>query len=355
MSKQLNDPSNADETEPTDSSTELTEREIAIAEGRDPDAEPSLIEAEAAEEVVEDTPEQPEGEVADDNVSDPPADTPVGPWYSDTDREYASRHGISEWHLQQFGSREEFSRAAALLEAAASARQADKKAAPGPLLEPAPEKEPEYVDEPVVDGKVNVEWYRQHDYDEGTIKAMEAQRAWQDKLEKQFAEQETRAQQQQREAEEAAAQREINAFHEAADLARPDFYGKTTDEYGNYLPLTPEQNKRRETLFEEIYWLSQRIAHEQQRSTGKVAIPSWSALIKQAEVRAFGEELNRKTQEERLAAAKSQNRAIRPAAGSVGAGTARRASTMPATESVADISQDPEVIEAWNRASKNNR
>lgn len=107
--------------------------------------------------------------------------------------------------MHQFGSREEFSRAAALLEAAASARQAEQKPAARPVVEPAPVEEPEYVDEPVVDGKVNVEWYRQHDYDEGTIKAMEAQRAWQDKLEKQFAEQETGAQLQQREAEEAAA------------------------------------------------------------------------------------------------------------------------------------------------------
>lgn len=353
MSKQLNDPSNADATldppsEP--SALELTPREIAIAEGRDPD-EPEPVE-EVAEEVVEDEPEQPAGEVADEHVADPPAEPTQ--WYGDSDRQFAEQYGISEWHLQQFGSREEFRKAAALLDAAESRRQSQAPAATK-APEPAAKAEPEYVDEPVVDGKVNVEWYRKHDYDEGTVKAMEAQRSWQDKLEAKFAEQETSAKQQQEAAEEAETNRQAMAFHEAADALRPDFYGKAFDEYGNVNKLTPTQYQRRQELHEEVYWLAQRMADKQQRAGLPVSIPSYPALIKQAEVRAFGDELNRQTKDQQVAAAKAQARTIRPAAGSVGAGTARRASAPKTTESVEDISQDPEVIEAWNRASPQNR
>lgn len=354
MSKQLNDPSNADapETpgiEPT-GEIQLTDREIAIAEGRDPDA-PEEIESPVAD-VEDESFDQPADEVAEQVA--PPAE-PAAPWYSDSDRQYAEGHGLSEWHLQQFNSREDFRRAASLLDATAASRQsAPAKAAPEPPAAAEPVEE-EYIDEPVVNGKINVEWYRRNDYDDGTVKAMEAQRAWQDKIEASFAEQETRAQEQQRLAEEAESQRQINAFHEAADALRPDFYGRSIDDHGNVNRLTPEQEKRREVLFDEVYWLSQRIAYEQQRSTGRVAIPSWSTLIKQAEPRAFGEELNRKTREQQLADAKAQARTIRPAAGSVGAGTARRTSTTPKTENVAEIAQDPDVIEAWNRATTSSR
>lgn len=346
MSKQLNVPSNADETTPDETPAEggiqFTARELAIAEDRDPDA------AEEAELAAsqEDEQEQPAGEVADTQVSDPPADTPAAPWYSSRDVQYAEKHGLSEWHLDQFGSREEFGRAAAMLEAAASRRQPEPKPEPTPK---APEKEPEYVDAATVDGKVNVEWFKRHDYDEGTIAAMQAQRDWQDRIEKQFADQESAAEQQRQAMLDAEEQRQLHAFHQAVDQARPDFYGVAYDEYGNINQLSEQQLQRRQELMEEVYWLSKRIEDKQLRSGMQVAIPSYQQLIKQAEVRAFGDELNRKTREQQLAAAKAQARTIRPAAGSVGAGTAKR-NPSPPSDDPKSLAQDPDIIAAWAKA-----
>lgn len=353
MSKQLNVPSNADEPTPETpvaNELELTPREIAIAEGRDPDEPAEVAETEV---VVADEPEveQPAGEVADSEVSDPPADTPAGPWYSNYDRQYAEHHGLSEWHLQQFESRDEFRKAAALLDATSSRRQEPK---PEPV-KPQAEAPAEYVDKPIVDGKLNVEFYRKNGYDEPTIAALQYQQERLTSFEQRFADQEKKAAEQQQYAQQAEEERQYAAFNQAADSIRPDFYGKSVDDYGNPVRLTPEQQQRRDTLLDEVYWLTQRIAYEQERKGMRVAIPSYNALIKQAEPRAFGEELKRLDSGKKASAAQAQARTIRPAAGSVGAGSARRAPTTPASESVADIAHDPEVIEAWNRASPQNR
>lgn len=352
MSATLNESSTAeiveqvqDQTIPEPSSNgkahlELSPREVAIAEGRDPDEVPQE-EAVETEPATEATPAE--------EVASTPAE-PAKPWYADYDLQVARDYGLDDEDIKGLNSREEFGR---VIKAVAKQRQARTETKPAESEAPAEE----YVDQPVVNGKLNVEYWRKHkeDYEgaEAILAMAESQKAIEDKLSaKEKADQERWEAQQRAEAE-RVNQQEWSAFHSAASRHRPDFYGKVADDFGNPVQLSSEQNARRQQLYNEIYWQAQRIAYEQQAQGLRPSMPGWEHLIKQAEQRAFPAEMQRIEEEKRKVSAREQNKTIRPAAGS-GATHARR-EVVKESDDVTAIANDPEVVAAYEKMTGTRR
>lgn len=345
MSAELNDTTGAESPAPIEPSgkIELTEREIAIAEGRDPDA--------PSEEPVE-TPE-----VAEEGEQPEVAETPETPaeepqeWHQQYDRQLAEAYDLD---LSDFASRDELSKHVSLLAKYASRFQQPKE-------EPAPKAEapaePEYVDEPFINGKVNVEYLRRHKDELEGSEYLLAMAEHAEKLEQQLSEatkkQEESLSRYEQEAQQREAERQLHAFHQAVDHLNPDFYGKAYDQFGNPVTLAKEHAERRQALFEEAYWMSDRIARSQEMRGEKVAIPGWPHLAAQAQSRLYGAELAKLELDKKAEKAKAQSRNIRPAAGSTGAGYARTTPKPSTKEDPSEIAQDPDVIDAWERAQVN--
>jgi uncharacterized cysteine cluster protein YcgN (CxxCxxCC family) len=217
--------------------------------------------------------------------------------------------------------------------------------------------EPAVIDESKIDaatlpdGRINVSWYEKHEADDLQMGMVRALRQSQDEAkdrEKQYidlAEQHRVQQEAMRAAEET---RQINAFHDAVDSHRAEFYGKSVDEHGNSIKLAPDHLQRRRELLAEIEWMGKRIAHEQMASGQQVALPGWNYLVKQAESRVFGEQIAKIAQDKQAADVRAQSRTIRPAAGSVGAGPARRTSAVQSNDP-AQIANDPDVVAVYER------
>jgi hypothetical protein len=236
---------------------------------------------------------------------------------------------------------------------------AERLSAKAPKTEPAPvpAKEPEYVDAPLgADGKVNLAYYEKHEYDEATMALAKAFRAQQDKdseLSQKFSTVEKQLEDERKRSIEAEEMRQVNALHDVMDAIRPDFYGKSADEHGSIITLGPAEVARRKQLLEEIDWSMRRIATEQQRAGLPIAFPSAAHLVKQAESRIFSAELLKLEQAKQAAAVKAQSRNIRPAAGSAGAGHARKSVARIQSDDPAELANDPDLIAAWRVAEGN--
>jgi hypothetical protein len=302
---------------------ELTEREILLAQGDDPDSGLEPVEKEDAQQVESEADAGP-GE------ADPPAEEKS--WITDADREKAKAYGLSDEDLGLLETREEFGRFVKLSDAAASRK-------PDPTADdPADEDEEEAGDKPLTkDGRINVQYYKDNDYDDGTVAAMEAMRKAQDDA----AESKSylSAIREQQEAAEYA--RHINEFHDAADELRPDHYGDS-----NAGKLSAEFAQRRTELYEATRQVAQFIAYQQQEQGKPISVPPLKELVKRAEALAFGGNLP-KGQSKPAATARTQGNRVRPVGSSAGAvGKPQKA----ASGDPADIANDPDVIEAWNRA-----
>lgn len=325
------------EAAPQSESLELTPREIAIAEGNDPDEVGQPAETDATTETA----------VAETKPAEVAAAQPPKPWFEDYDRTVASTFGLSDDDLKDFSSREEFGR---VIKHLAKVRQSQPKAEPQKQEPAKTEAVVEDADQPEVNGKINPAYYekRADEYDADTIRIIKQQRALQDKLE--AIEQQGEQRSKQLEEQQAAAeyQRQMDAFHDACDAVDPELFGKSLDEFGNPVDLTDDAAANRKSALEEVYWLSQRIIAEQQAKGLPPAVPSFPQLLKQAIPRAFADQLAKREAEKKKQAAISQSREIRPAAGSNGAAAARRA---PVTQSddPDEIANDPEIVAFWNK------
>lgn len=301
---------------------ELTEREILIAQGEDPD-----------DVRIDDAPQgeaEPDGPVEEqDAPSDPPGDDPPEPqaWHSADDLALAKKYGLDETDLALFEDRKDFRRWA-LDRVGKAEPQADSDDD-----EPAAETDD---DQPVTkDGKVNVEYYKANDYDDATVAAMVALRKQQDDMERLLQSQ----QQQYSQAEEAQF---AAAFHDAADSLGKDFYGDSTKGQ-----LSPEAAQRREALYDAAEMRAQYIAQRQQREGKPISIPPLADLLKEAEAIAFPE--RKSAAKPNLAAARQQAARIRPAGGSPGASPGRKVTT-PDSDDPEVIANDPELVAIWERS-----
>ncbi len=356
--------------EATEESTlELSEREIAIARGEDPDipleqASPADTEATGEAEVATDGGDKGGTEAADEtsaqvvgepNAISPDAQEPAkdgkqggkeaaaGSWIDADALALGQSYGLSDDELKGFSSADEFRRAARLFDRQLAAgklpagRPQDSQAA----AEEKPGEQPEAKAEAV---ELDVETYRKAGYDDDTIRLVQYAKGLKEKVdafEPQINEiRQSFAQQQQ--------QQQIQVFHDAVDQLDEKTFGRSIDKHGRFIPLPREADDNRRKLFGAMQTLSSGMLAQGQE------LPPVSVLLKRAEQFAFAEEIEsrakRKVQEQLTAQSKRRrpapaSRAARPTA-------ARRQSGVGGQ--VSEIVDNPEIVKLWEQMQQEN-
>ncbi len=266
----------------------------------DPDVQKLISGWQGEPEVSEEAEVEPAGEVAEVEAE---AEVEPTTWIEDRDRRYAAAIGLSAEELAEFTGREELDRFGRML-AGRQVKQEPVKAAPEAKTEPAV-----YVDEPIVDGKLNVEWFKKHDYDDGQIAIAQANLDSAKELaeiKQQFGELQKFTAEQQRD-------RDLNDFHDALDRTDGEFFGKTLVD-GRAVQISERLGERRAAVFAQLD-----IAHESlSRRLGHA--PTMAQKVELATQLAWSKELGEMAQKRSEAAKKgqltkvaNQARKVRPA------------------------------------------
>lgn len=316
---------------------ELTERELAIAEGKDPEVkdetpatevvEESKVsgEQEAAQEEAQ--AEEPADEVTDDGSTEAPPETWV-----DTDQELiGATYGLSREDLEQFSSKEDFARAVRLLDRV-------KPAKTEPAKEEPAKTEAELLDE---------EKFKKAGYDEDTIEVIRRYNA----LAKE--QQELRSWREQVEARHAAEiqSREIASFHAMVDSMDESRYGRVTSKDGSYQDIKASQDENRRRLFDSAQRYISDLQARASRNGVEFKMPSPKAILEAAEAYEFRDELKTQTVQK----IKEQSKTRRPVASSPP--PARRAALPknPTTEELAHYyANAPEIKKLWDEMVQEN-
>lgn len=304
----------------------------------------AAVDTEVAE--SEDKPEAatPEGEPEAEVGKDAPAAEEPTAWITDSDRRYANALGVSAEELADFGSREELDRFGRILAARQTARVEKAE-------EPA--KTAEYVDQPILaDGTLNVEWFKQHEYDEGQIAMAQAaadKAKKLDEVEQKFEAIQGRMAEEQR-------HRDINDFHDALDNIDGEFFGKTIvkDATGAEKPvvISEKLGARRQAVFAQLD-----VAHESlSRRLGHA--PSMSQKVELAAKLAWQSELAEVAAKRTAAAEKGkltkivkQAQKVRPV-GSQAVSAGRSKNVDP--DSVEAVTSNPEFVALMAKFNEHN-
>ena len=305
MAKDLEKPEATEDS--SVSGMELTERELAIIDGKDPDA------LDVVDDPADQHPEQPEtdenqGDLGAPVSDEPPSDEEIeaeeaadqkaeetreaepADWMTDEVRSLAYSYGMTDDELSGFESQEEFERTGRLLDRrltqiVETPTQEEPKfsyeeweAMVKSRAENQPSKQPE--DAPASQGKIDPEYYRNNDYDDETVKIVETLRAEQERNDRI----EALLTQQQEQENQRYMQEEINSFHRAVDSYRPDFFGQTIKDDGTTPRLNQEHTERRSKLYGEVARLAQGMQMSGQ------AVPGYDVLVRRASGIAFAED-----------------------------------------------------------------
>jgi hypothetical protein len=324
---------------------ELTQREIAIARGEDPDESPETVveEESLAEEPVVD---EPQAEAAVEDV----------PSISDEIIGKAKVFGLSDDDIKNFGNERSLQLHVQLLEKIESLAGASK-----PVDDDAAEAEAE-TDAPIIGDSASDDLIDLSIYD-GTADGMDESEAWDERslaIPKALRrEQELRIETQKQlegvlnevkrlsayEAE-REQQRISDNFHTAVDQLGDRSLGSSRDEYGRPVRLTEAQIKLREKLFEEVDTLAGTLQEKAKRN-GQSFDLSWEEAVEKARVTAFGApKSSDKTRSEALKKQSAQRRPV-----STSAAANRRVASDDSPESIAN---SPEIVAFWERAQQAN-
>ncbi len=360
---------------------ELTDREIAIAEGRDPDAvaeQPQETPVETGTEAggagsAEGT-EAPTGAPSGEAVSEEPTEVPDAPepepapempeWVNDDYRAMAASFGIGEDELSQFSSKSDFQRACRVIDRNIAAEL--KRAAPPEEKPPEPTPAVPSAPPPVVptpstnvadESDIDLEKYSAYDEETQQLakvakRLVEQNKAFRGELSGisgKFTEALDRIEKQRVEDAQARAQealdRELDQFHDEVD--RMD---KTR--FGGEDKLTPELDERRKRLFG-AYEVVKQIAQRQAVQNGRpYKPPPMRVLLHRAELIEFGDEVIEATRKSIHKDIQNQSRRRRPAPGRgkviAPPATTKREPQTP-REIAEEILANPEVAAVWDR------
>ena len=280
---------------------ELTERELAIAHGDDPDStppvEPEEVEAEATEEptAIED--------------ASPPTEEPVeiaetpASWLTAEVKELGQSYGLSDDEISSFASQDEFDRAARLFD-----RNLVKQSkAPEPVV-PAPVKAEEKPAEVPATLDLDPEKYKEAGYDEDTVNLVRFAKSQQEKLDQLNQQMETFRQSQVQERQ----HREIIAFHDAVDQLDSKRFGRSVDEKGRPVPLSKEADAERRRLFEAKAEIESALAAKARAAGEEPQFIPMSVLIQRAHKYGFSDEIEADRKEQLQKDLKAQSRRRRP-------------------------------------------
>jgi len=301
---------------------ELSEREVAIAKGLDPDGVvPDDTEAGEAEGT--------EAEIKDDAASgEEGKDAPDSDWIDDDVKALAESYGIDEEGLGSFESASDFKRFASIYEK----HLLRAEPAEEPAEKPTPATE-EVADEPA-DDSPDVKWFEDNGYDEETVKIVRSVVNGQKTIQGLMS----RIEQLEQVLANGDKQREQDSLQrEIDDLG---------DRFGKGENLTKSQKAARAKLLEAVEVVNQTLSKRGEK------VPS-SVVLKRAELVAFGDEIlaeeRTKQQEALLQSVKKQSAKRR----SVGRNTkppAHRERPGEAQDPVKAIANLPELVALWNDA-----
>ena len=303
---------------------ELTEREVAIASGGDPES--VGVEEEATEEAVADTTDEADdtevveeedgaSEVEDEGTEATDTDS----WVNDHIKALAETYGISEDGLETFGSESEFRKFASLMDKYGDKPKGETKA------------EPEAKTEAVVDDELDPQKFAEEGYDDNTVKIVDTlvkSKATVSQLVDRISKLESML-------EESSRQQETTLLHRAID----EIGGR----FGSGGTLTDEQKAARDKLLEAADVVKQSL----EKRGDKVV--NASVLLRRAELLAFGDEIiaeeAAKAKEAMAEKVKKQSAKRRP----VGRNT-----KPPARQALGEvdnpakaIANSPELVEFW--------
>ena len=345
-------------TEDITSVEPLSDREIAIAQGQDPDQDASAPEGDTDDTTAGETSEADEtAEGVSKEASPEEAEDPET-WIDNEAIQTAESYGLEAGDLEGFDSLEEFNRATRLLAKQASnfAIQSDpqqEREEPAESPDPTPAEAKEELDHPAFDkdGNVDPEWFEKEEYDEATVMLARSFRKTQDKL--------NQSQQDQNLMWEHVAieeqNRQINAFHDTMDKLDPEFYGKSLDEDGNPIERLPEEHgERRQKTLVSYQALVDSMTAMQKANGKQVKLPSEEALRVQAHEIAHPERTRKVKSIQQVAKLRKQSNKRRRVGSSNGAQRSNRVA-MSAEQIVADdLINDPELIAAYRGYQEEN-
>lgn len=299
---------------------ELTEREVAIATGDNPDS--VGVEEEATEEAIEDaTEEADDTEVVEEEdgaaeVEEGTEAPDTDSWVNDDIKALAETYGIGEDGLGTFGSASEFRKFASLMDKYSSGK---------------PKEEAAQVEVPIADDDLDPKKFADEGYDDNTVKIVDTlvkSKATVSQLVERISKLEGML-------EESSRQQETALLHRAID----DIGGR----FGSGGNLSDEQRAAREKLLE-----SAEIVKQSLEKRGDKVVNA-SVLLRRAELLAFGDEIiaeeTAKAKEAFADKVKKQSAKRRP----VGRNTKppARQSLGEADNPVKAIANSPELVEFW--------
>jgi hypothetical protein len=355
---------------------ELSERLIAIAGGNDPDDVAPEPEYEQRQEqevpdetaVSDDADEQSTGEVENEGKE---AESPQGPqsgkeaatstdqnaekvveqagtsdWLDDDSRQLGTSYGLTDEHLKNFSSAEEFRRATIIFELS---KKAKAKAEEAVTTESTAEAvKPAEVKAEAKEPELDPDKYREAGYDEETVKLVKTLKEEREarlqsegrisRMEKYFEEQERIE--------------KVNAFHDATDSLDAERYGRSTDDKGEVQALKPEHDANRKRLFESFKTVLAGLS-EQAKETGVAPKVTFKALVKRAENLEFGEELLKAEREKLQKELMAQSARRRPV-GNRRATPAVVSAKQEEVDPVQNILNDPDVRKFLDDAKAEN-
>jgi hypothetical protein len=316
---------------------ELTEREITIAQGLDPDAVDSSVEQDADSDVAAD-PVSVQAEETVTNEADAVSEgsEEVGKeapasadWLDDSTREVALSYGLSEDEVKEFSSQAEFNRFSRMMDKQFTSLGSQKIA---PKQEPVAPQESNDLDLSKFDPET---------YDPETIQLVKYAKETREELNR--IKQETEVlMMAQRQVEQT---RQVNEFHNVVDSLGDDRFGKTVDESGNIQPLSAAANELRKRVFESAAILAAGIIKRAEDAGTQANLPPMPVLVKRAYQMEFAQDIaarERKSVQNKITA---QSKLRRPVAGHRGVAAAPAAGRDEAQR----LASNPAIVKAWKQ------
>lgn len=334
----------------------LTDREIAIAKGEDPDA--PVVEAVETPQEAEQTVEKDEaveqdahGKDADDKGTDAqpqPETDSASDWVNDEVVELAQSYGLTAEELRQFASPEEFRRAGVLF---------DKQLTKPAKTEEAAPANPETKADAEVD--FDIAKLKEEGYDDTTLKIAETAKTAKERtaaLEKQLSEIATKQKEYVARYQEQLTQQRMDMFHREVDDLNQDLFGKRRDADGKFIKLDPKLDKNRERLMEAADVIYEGMVNHAKRLGRPLENVNPKVILKRAMNMAFAEEMAAAEKAKLTAQMEAQSKKRR----SVGVAnrTAPREAAPKVPTSLSEqarlIANDPKLVAFWNKATQEN-
>lgn len=313
----------------------LTEREVAIAQGLDPDT------VETSTESVE-TPG--DGDASSD-VSPEAPDEPAGTdWVDDDAKDLAASYGLSDDDLKAFSSVDDLRKHTFLIdkqiydEASAAKKDSETEvkeekqakdesaaAADDDLIDPKKYADEGYDEETV---KLATALRRQQEKNQEAMKLLEELNGWRKGFEEDLAQQEMI--------------QVTNEFHRALDSMGDDRFGRAYDDSGRVTDLNKDAHSHREKVWEAMKVLENGIYARAKEKGVAPSIPPRDVLVRRAYQLAFPEAVQAAKRQQTIDTAKAQSAKRRP----VGNQGGTRTRPVDATD-VNSLAKHPDIEQWW--------